>query len=253
MKNPLLHTLSALLIAGALAPTLAQAAQHDSDYGQIQEASWRGDLAALTALSRALATQADLSNNDAEANYVAAYADYRIAGAGQRNVDANRITINDALARAQRRLETLSTRATPMQAEALALLSSVYGWEISMDPVKGMTLGMKAGTTIAQAEKLDPSNPRVLLIKGIGKLFTPPLFGGSREDALQSFQAGIANLPAVRYTAVNWGLDDLYIWRGMTEQGAGEVAKARASFQQALLVAPKQAWAARMLRESAPK
>ena len=253
MKSTLLHTLSALLSALLLTPTLALAGAHDSDYQKIQEASWHGDLGALTALSRALATHADLNRNDAESNYVAAYADYRIAGAGQRNLEANRNAIGDALQRAQQRLETLSTRATPMQAEALALLSSVYGLEISMEPVKGLTVGIKAGTTIAQAEKLDPSNPRVLLMKGIGKLFTPPLFGGGREDAMLSFQAGIAQLPPERYTAVNWGLDDLYIWRGIAEQGAGELTKARASFKQALVVAPQSQWATIMLREVAAR
>ena len=125
--------------------------------------------------------------------------------------------------------------------------------EIATEPAKGATLGIKSGTTIAQAEKINPTNPRVLLIKGIGKLFTPPLFGGSREQAMASFEAAIAKLPPERFSAVNWGLDDAYVWRRIAQQHAGDTALARASFEQALVVAPNQQWAATMLRATAAK
>lgn len=118
-------SLSALLSIALSTPLLALAGHHDSDFKQIQAASWQGDMKTLGTLSAALCKRADTRPEDAELGYVAAYADYRIAGAGQRDAQHNRAVISGAMARAQHRLEALAPQATPYQAEALALLSSV--------------------------------------------------------------------------------------------------------------------------------
>lgn len=232
-------------------PLLTQAGKFDADFGQIQTAGWEGNIALLQSLSQSLAKTAE--NGDAEAAYAAAYADYRIAGAGQRDIEKNRTVIDQALSRAQSRLEALSNLGTPYQAESLALLSSVYGMEIAMDTSKSATLGYRAGKAIAQAEKMAPDNPRVQLMKGINKLYTPPLYGGSRDEAMNAFDRAISALPPASFSAVNWGLDDAYIWRGMAYQHAGAAEQARASFKQALAVAPQHRWAAALVDRAASR
>ena len=226
-------------------PLGALAGNLDAQFAQVQQASWHGDVAQLVALSQSLAPAA--AKDDVQAEYLAAYVDYRIAATGQRDQARYRPQIVDALQRAEARLQSLSTRDSPYQAEALALLSSVYGLDIAMDPAKGASLGYQSAMAINHAEQLAPNNPRVLLIKGMGKLFTPPIYGGDRNQAVQSFDRTIALLPTGRADAVNWGLDDAYIWRGMAQQAAGDVQGARTSFQQALRVAPQQGWATALL------
>ncbi|MBV8656467.1 MAG: hypothetical protein JO142_01450 [Burkholderiales bacterium] len=229
-----------------LAPLAALAGNMDAYYQRIQTARWHGDIAELNAVSADLHRSA-AQTNDPDMQLAAAVADYRLAGQASHQAKPDLDSADAALARAQQTLEALTATQPPNRAEALALLSSVYGMEIGLHPVKGMLLGPKSGAAIQQAEKLAPTNPRVLLSKGIGKLFTPPLFGGSREDAIAAFNAVVSQLPVNEFTPTNWGLDDAYIWIGIAHSQAGEEAAAKASWQQALNVAPESGWAKNLL------
>ena len=232
-----------------LTPLAAFAGNMDSYYQRIQTARWHGDIAELSAVSSDLHRSAAQSN-DPDLQLAAAVADYRLAGQASHQAKPDIDSADAALSRAQATLETLTAGQAGNQAEALALLASVYGMEIGLHPIKGMLLGPKSGAAIRQAEKLAPTNPRVLLSKGIGKLFTPPLFGGSREEAITAFNAVVSQLPVSAFTPTNWGLDDAYIWIGIAHDQAGEAAAARASWQQALNVAPESGWAKHLLAES---
>lgn len=56
------------------------------------------------------------------------------------------------------------------------------------DPMnRWQTYGPVAAEALATAKKLDPENPRVYLLEGQDKLFTPAEFGGSKEDAAKLF------------------------------------------------------------------
>jgi len=235
-----------LFAALLLTPLAALAGNMDAYYERIQTARWHGDIAELNAVSSDLNRSA-ARTNDPDVQLAAAVADYRLA-AQEANLPKPELDAADAaLDRAQQTLETLTAGQAPNRAEGLALLSSIYGLEISLHPIRGMTLGPKAGAAIQQAEQLAPSNPRVLLSKGIGKLFTPPLFGGSRTDAIAAFNAVVTQIPASAFSASNWGLDDAYIWIGIAHAQAGETPAAKASWQQALAVAPESGWAKRLL------
>jgi hypothetical protein len=235
-----------LFAALLLVPMFAFAGNLDAYYQRIQTARWHGDVAELNAVSSDL-NRAATQSNDPDMELAAALADYRLA-AQAANLPKPDVDMADAaLGRAQQTLETLTASQVPNRAEGLALLSSVYGIEIGLHPMKGATLGRKAGEAIQQAELLAPTNPRVLLSKGIGKLFTPPMFGGSRADAMTAFNGVVAQLPVSQFSATNWGLDDAYIWIGIAHQQAGESSEATASWKQALSVAPESGWAKHLL------
>ncbi len=229
-------------------PLAAYADPFDSHFDRIQTATWHGDVAALSALGKELNTAAE--SNDPQAVYAAAYADYRLAGACRKQMKQCADAVDTALDRAESRLRTLGESATPYQAEALALLSTIYGLKIARSPIKGMLLGNLAGNAIDRAAKLAPDNPRVLLLKGVAKLNTPGFFGGDRDAAIQAFDAAIERLPRDRFTATNWGLDDAYVWRGIALKSAGRLKEAQASFERALQVAPEQEWARELLSET---
>ncbi|MBC7946691.1 MAG: hypothetical protein H7Y42_02345 [Chitinophagaceae bacterium] len=57
------------------------------------------------------------------------------------------------------------------------------------DPMnRYMTYGPAAAEALATAKKLNPENPRVYLLEGIDKYFTPEQFGGSKEEGKKLFQ-----------------------------------------------------------------
>jgi tetratricopeptide (TPR) repeat protein len=221
-----------------------QAISLDDYFVKIQVATWVNDYASLAQLSKELNAKA--ASGGPEVIFVVAYDDYRLAAVGMNDLQHHAGEVNDALDRAQTRLEGLvsqGTLDTSDKAEALALLSSVYGMKIGLNPMKGPILGMKSGHALADAEQLAPNNPRVLLFKGIAKLNTPALFGGSRDEAIAAFDATIKNLSKENFDATNWGLDEAYIWRGIAYSDAGLVELARASYDEALRIAPDNAWA----------
>ncbi len=229
------------------APLITNAGTLNAYSERIQVASWHADVAALSTISKELQTAAE--NGDPETNYAAAYADYRLANAGQKDLKQYRELIDTVLDRAEEKLEALGNHDNAYQAESLALLSSVYGVKIGLSPIKGTILGIKSGNAIAKAEQLAPNNPRVQLFKGVGKLYTPPLFGGDRVAAMVALNLAINQLQNEPKSAINWGLEDAYIWRGIAEKSAGKKDAARLSFEQALMVAPEQAWAKYLIAE----
>lgn len=239
----LLSTLSAALLF-ACAPA-AHAGSYDPYFERIQRASWHADSTALQGLSGELASLAATAPAAPEAQYLAAYADYRLANAAQHERKPELSA--PALLRAQGLLEALSVRQTPWQADALALLSAVYGLRIALDPSASAALGIKSGAAIGQATRLAPDNPRVQLFAGIAKLYTPAMYGGSTLQAIAAFDLAIADAKASAPSAANWGLDDAYLWRGIAQKSAGKPDAARASYQQALAVAPEHGWAAQLL------
>ena len=57
------------------------------------------------------------------------------------------------------------------------------------DPMnRYMTYGPEAQAMLDEAKKLDANNPRVYLLEGQDKFFTPQEFGGSKEEAKVLFE-----------------------------------------------------------------
>jgi hypothetical protein len=51
-----------------------------------------------------------------------------------------------------------------------------------------MIYGAAASEALEEAKKLNPENPRVFLLEGIDKYYTPEQFGGSKEEAKKLFK-----------------------------------------------------------------
>lgn len=57
------------------------------------------------------------------------------------------------------------------------------------DPMnRYMTYGPAAAEALANAKKLNPDNPRVYLLEGIDKFYTPEQYGGSKVEAQKLFE-----------------------------------------------------------------
>ena len=210
---------------------------------------------AKAAFERALAdtslAAASTSSAESWGHYYIALADYRIAdrllAADEKNKGAAAEHLKTAVEHLQKATET---EIDPQAAEAYVLLSSAYGRQIGLDPIKGMTLGRRAQKSLKKAVQLAPDNPRVVLCMAIRDFNTPGMFGGSKERGLQGFQRAaelFAQEEPIDPIQPAWGHSRTYAWLGLAYQDRGELAPARAAFAKALAINPHFSWVKNVL------
>ncbi len=188
---------------------------------------------AMRMLAGAAGPRADLLR------YTVAYGAWRLAFATSVPPADQVAMLEDAEAQLQRVLAT-----SPDDAESLALISAVEGARIAQNPDLGMTLGMKSSMQIDRAQRLAPSNPRVLVMSGLALYNTPPEYGGSIPDAEKKLTAALAAFakePASKPWP-NWGRFDAHVWLGQARAHRGDKAGARAEYEAALVIAPQSDW-----------
>lgn len=156
-------------------------------------------------------------------------------GRDQGNVDALLERADDVLDRAG--------RAAPV-AETHALRSGVLGMMIGTSPIKGMTLGPKSSAQMERALELGPDNPRVWLMRGIGAINTPAMFGGGLDKAEQYLVKSIVLFRSdkPKAPAPAWGASESHAWLGQVYAKQGKKDAARAEYQRALAIEPNDMW-----------
>ncbi|MDE2888264.1 MAG: tetratricopeptide repeat protein [Gemmatimonadota bacterium] len=216
----------------------------------------RGDLdtmyAARTIMEGAL-SDVDIS---LWGHYYVGLADYRIANVLLAQGKKRKAEASEHLEKAVEHLQNAvdsvddGEELNEAAAEIYALLSHVYGRQISLSPIKGIYLGPKSKSVLRRAERLAPGNPRVVLSSAIGYLNTPRFFGGNKEKAMQRLRRA-AKLFARGKPAdpidPNWGHSDTYTWMGIAYLERDNRGAAREAFEKALEVDPDNRWAREML------
>lgn len=130
-------------------------------------------------------------------------------------------------------------------AESYALLSSCYGLKIGMSPWKGMILGIKSGNLLDKAVSLEPDNPRVWLMKGISTNYTPKIFGGSKEKALEELKKAEScyeNEKRINPILPGWGYDETFAWMGIILKELGKLEQAKIILEKGLKINPENGW-----------
>jgi tetratricopeptide (TPR) repeat protein len=142
-----------------------------------------------------------------------------------------------------------AVRIQPRWAESQALLASIYGAQIGLSPMRGMTLGPRAGNHMGEALELAPQNPRVALQQGISHFHTPSMWGGGLDKAEVELRRAIALFatePADRPWP-NWGRFDAHAWLGQALAKKGDREGARREYEAALRIAPHSGWVTHVL------
>ncbi|MDE3259271.1 MAG: tetratricopeptide repeat protein [Gemmatimonadota bacterium] len=178
------------------------------------------------------------------AHYYLALSDYRIAnyllGQGEEHEDLASTHLKSAV----EQLITV-TRLDPGGEEAYALLSSVYGRQIGLSPIKGMLLGPRSSRALSKAKQLGPDNPRVVLAAAIEDFHTPEMWGGDKERAMDGYKRAAALFARESPTdpmLPTWGHCDVYAWIGIAHLKKGRHALARRAFEKALDIDPEFGW-----------
>jgi hypothetical protein len=84
---------------------------------------------------------------------------------------------------AQQQIET-GLKLKPEETEFFVLRVMSYYAEMSIDPMKGMTLLGEANALLSQAKSINPDNPRIWLEEAEAVYNMPVEFGGGKEKAL---------------------------------------------------------------------
>jgi tetratricopeptide (TPR) repeat protein len=147
------------------------------------------------------------------------------------------------------------TSDEPDWAEGFVLLAGCYGQKISVRPLQVIGLGAKYNEAIERAEELAPENPRVLLMRAIGQLNAPRVFGGDPEAGLKGLERAIAifrdRQPSVS-SEPSWGYEDALAWLGIARREAGDIDAARQAFESVLEVNPDFRWVKDVLLPELP-
>jgi hypothetical protein len=117
------------------------------------------------------------------------------------------------------KIDALADKADQMVAKAEALSkdnSEIYAvkkmiatMRMMVDPMnRYMTYGPQAQQALETAKKLNPENPRVYLLEGEDKFFTPEQYGGSKTEAKKLFEEALKRYDSFKPASdidPNWG------------------------------------------------
>lgn len=234
-----------LLLVGVRPLDTDQLKGSDPDWGatttRLEKAALEGTSKDLRAIRTDLTQRVSAAGPDeAMLRYTIAYASHRMATSPDVPDKERKDLLDDAVAQLQQVI-----KRNPKDAEAHALLGSVYGLQIAESPVvRGMTLGPRANAALDRASEIDSGNPRVLLLQGVSAFNTPAMFGGGTDKAQQFLGRSLdrfAMEPADKPWP-NWGRFDAHVWLGQALLKKGDRSGARAEYDKARSLAPNSGW-----------
>ena len=138
----------------------------------------------------------------------------------QREKKAAQQTIDSAIENTRRSIDLDAGFA-----DAHALLAELYGRKIGYGGVfTGMRIGPKAQAETQRALELDPNDPRTYIVIGRRQLYSPRMFGGDIEKAIESFR---------KATTVDPHCDEGFIWLAIAYGKKGDSSAAKAAVDEA--------------------
>ncbi|WP_155847207.1 tetratricopeptide repeat protein [Algoriphagus marincola] len=177
-------------------------------------------------------------NPSQESEWQLALTEYGLLNASMADQDED--LFDDYAESLEDRLDQLK-KSGPYQAEAKALLSGLYGFQIAFSPFKGMLLGGKSSKLLEQAMEEAPESPIVLKLYASNKYFTPSMWGGDVEEARRAFEKSNANFEK-QGIEDNWMYLDNLAWLGLIHQENGQEDAAKEVWEKALAQEPNFYW-----------
>ncbi|MEO1624058.1 MAG: hypothetical protein AAFV25_02790, partial [Bacteroidota bacterium] len=157
----------------------------------------------------------------------------------------------DLLSKSEKILKKL-LKADKKAAEPNALLSGVYGMQIALAPMKGMTLGMKSSNLLERALESAPDNPFVHLFKGNNLYYTPSMFGGDLAKSVEHFEKARQGFEA-QDAKIYWAYLTTMAHLGQAHHKRKELDKAKTVYDDVLAVSPNFGWVKYSLSPSLEK
>ena len=235
-------------MAGLFAATASSAANdaHWLDIeGQIQYSYYTEDARALDNLAAQLDTK---QPGEPLQDYYAALAYYRIALTASADTQRAASALESCIAHLE---QVLQARAE--WAEALALQGACLGWVAEIKPLRAPFAGPRSRTQLGRALKIEPRNPRVLLLDGWLIFEHPHVAGGaSQAQACREFASAVSAFEVARpgeERAPEWGPAEGYTYQARCALQRGDAIAARDALERALLIAPDLRAARQLLKQ----
>ena len=141
---------------------------------------------------------------------------------------------------AEEHLETFMEHE-PEQADALALMSGVMGFKISLSPIKGMILGSKSDKMMTKAMKLNSESATVQYQEGSSLFYTPAMFGGDQKKAIEHLELA-RQIHEKSLDENNWEYLNTMATLGRCYQATGQLEKAKETYLAAMKAEPDFGW-----------
>lgn len=90
-------------------------------------------------------------------------------------------------------------------AEITALISASYGKMSSLSILKAIFFGMNAKEYIEEAYKMEPNNPKILIVAATHLMHTPEFYGGNKKKARELLNKVLNSNEYNSESKVNWG------------------------------------------------
>ncbi len=129
------------------------------------------------------------------------------------------------------------------KAQALAFKSAFYGFEISINAFKGISLGPKSISAADKSVELNPNYTRGWIEKGNVRFHTPALLGGSKSDAIEFYTKAIEMYDAELPNNHKWLYLNTLISIARAHEFNGNIQKAVNSVIKAIDFEPRYKWA----------
>lgn len=132
----------------------------------------------------------------------------------------------------------------------IALRGALYGFRMSYQPQKIMTIGPKALKEVKRAMQAGPDCPEAWVENGNTDWFMPALFGGSRERALNAYKKAITILERTPGQLTNnWYYLNLHMILASWYEERNMSFFANELYRKVLQIEPKFSWAAEKLQK----
>lgn len=158
-----------------------------------------------------------------------------LLGTGERDRGAR------LLSKANDRLEELS--AIPgYETTALVFESSFTAYRIALRPIRAVQLGPRVYRLLDHAADQNGDYPRVWIEKGNSAFFTPAIFGGNKENAIDYYQQAIAIFEEHTPRNHRWLYLSTLVSLANAYQHTGNTGLAVQTLEKALEYEPRFTW-----------
>lgn len=140
----------------------------------------------------------------------------------------------------------------PSSSSLYSLSAAIMSIQMAFSPMKGMTLGSLSAQHINKAIALDSLSALAWRQYASSKYYTPKMWGGDIEEAIAKFKHSV-KLYEDQKQIGDWTYLDALAGLGMSYQKAGNIKKARKTYEKALQIAPDFNWVKNYLLPSLSK
>jgi tetratricopeptide (TPR) repeat protein len=124
-----------------------------------------------------------------------------------------------------------------------ALQGALYGYRLTLRPIKAPVYGKKSASANERALQLGPSEPQAWMEKANIEYYKPAIFGGSKKDAIPLYEKAIALYEASPdRTRQNWVYLNCLAGLGLAYEENGQVEQAGMIFRKLLELEPDFSW-----------